>query len=719
MVRTSGLRLPGAKWDPLLLILLPVAIWAALRLPAMHTMEFTDAHFYFAYAQNFTELVERYGMQYYAVRFGSIFPEWLFSQVFGPIGGFLMLREVLSACVCLALYRFFSLRFGRRAGWIGALAWMLNPGVLTMMLSPYVSSTAVPMAFLGLLLLFPDGEGPEMGWRMRSGALRALVAGGLFAMAASANLFAGFIIFFGGFAWAILSWRRRVIYQLLEMVFVMAGGAVVLGVAAFAYWRLFDMPWILNPTMETILSLNAGGAQQWARPMQQWMVDSPHNFAPIILIVLGGALWIRLRTRTLLAGLVFLGGMTGLYWFLELFRGGYSLSFGIYLAFLLPPFCLLLAGCVIEGVRLSKDLPNGRHFAAFGLLMAFAAIYFAYCPAVEFRPVVLLWIVVVAVLSVGFLFTRFAHIELFLGIGLALTLVPLSKWYNYASWREKPSAVEASLLGMKISNFVPKVKEDFRRVIFWYPEREPKTLELIQSAQLDWLSRPASKEGAEKFPWVSEQVADAFDDWQTGAVVVFDRKESSEVDKALQALERSGRSFRVSRRETLASGDTTVDLAVVEPVRAEVSEFEPVPVVWKVEEGAEVLADPSGTKFETLNQRWRNEIRAGLKFEEPFTERKILRIRMRVDTGRVGVLLIGRKQVGGALAETTVPHGEHMVDIFFPIEVGQYPLRIVVRNDWVNGRVSRGAVESVAMGRKPSFFTRFTPGVTVRPLLRH
>ncbi|GEM_PF-2087027 len=49
------------RWDGLIVFLLPVIVWLAFRLPVMTAIGFTDAFYYFAYADNFYELVERYG----------------------------------------------------------------------------------------------------------------------------------------------------------------------------------------------------------------------------------------------------------------------------------------------------------------------------------------------------------------------------------------------------------------------------------------------------------------------------------------------------------------------------------------------------------------------------------------------------------------------------------------------------------------------------------
>lgn len=691
----GGRSWPSECWDLLGMVLLPIVVWLGLALPPMHAMQFTDAYFYFAYAQNFFELVERYGLNYYAVRFGAIFPDWIFSRLFGPVGGFLVLREVLSAAVCLALYGFFRERYGRVAGWLAALTWMLNPGVLILMLTPYVSSTAVPMAFLGLLLLFPPSlEANESRRAFRIG--KATLAGGLFAMASTSNLFAGFIIGSGGIAWLILSWGRP-LRNLFEQVLTAGFGfCAVIGMAMLAYGWLFDMPWILTPTVETILSLNSGGAEHWARPITAWMKDSPHNFAPIVLLAVGSALWMRVRSRVILAWLVFLGGMVALYWFLDIFRGGYSLAFGIYFVFLLPAFVLLFATCLVEAPKVFRVPSRRGLWLAGGLLLILAAIYFAYFPAWRFRPDVLAGIVVFGLAASLLVVSRRAGAGFIFVTSLILALVAVSGWYNYSRWR-KESSLDASLLGMELSRLVPPVEEDYRRVAFWYPDREPRTLQMAQSAQLDSFSRLRSDEG-HAFPEISRDVLTAFDDLQTARVIVLDFAGESEVDAALQAVTDAGRSYHVIKREVITSGDTHIDVAVMQPIIELESEFQPLNGVWSAEDGAEVFRESEGTEFQTSTQLWSNEIRAAFKPVGPFPDEKVLRVRLRVSSGRINILVYQRGRPATVMAMTTVPRTAEPIDVLLPVPAGSQVLRLVIRNDWVRGCPSRGRVERIEIG---------------------
>jgi hypothetical protein len=52
---------------------LPLLVKAIFGLPRLMLQNFTDGVFYLGYAMHFQELVDRVGLNYYAVRFGAIF----------------------------------------------------------------------------------------------------------------------------------------------------------------------------------------------------------------------------------------------------------------------------------------------------------------------------------------------------------------------------------------------------------------------------------------------------------------------------------------------------------------------------------------------------------------------------------------------------------------------------------------------------------------------
>ena len=71
-----------------LLLLLPVALFFAYRVSPINQVGFLDPWVYWGYIHNFEDLYARYGLTYYSVRFGLIFPSWLLQAVLGPIPGY-------------------------------------------------------------------------------------------------------------------------------------------------------------------------------------------------------------------------------------------------------------------------------------------------------------------------------------------------------------------------------------------------------------------------------------------------------------------------------------------------------------------------------------------------------------------------------------------------------------------------------------------------------
>ena len=63
-----------------------------------------DPYVYTGYIHNSGDLLSRYGLTYYSVRFGLILPAKAFTLAFGPEAGYLALRYVLTLLAGIPLY---------------------------------------------------------------------------------------------------------------------------------------------------------------------------------------------------------------------------------------------------------------------------------------------------------------------------------------------------------------------------------------------------------------------------------------------------------------------------------------------------------------------------------------------------------------------------------------------------------------------------------------
>src|SRR5689334_3813443 len=129
-----------------LIILSPLLLHVFLNVPVYALNDFQDAVFYHGILLDLPGHLQRFGPQYYNVRFGAIFPELPFWRLFGPEAGYITYRWALTAGCGLLLFRCVSRRTGRPAGILAAGLYLLSPITARMTIETYVDLSTVSFA---------------------------------------------------------------------------------------------------------------------------------------------------------------------------------------------------------------------------------------------------------------------------------------------------------------------------------------------------------------------------------------------------------------------------------------------------------------------------------------------------------------------------------------------------------------------------------------------
>ena len=274
---------------------LPLAVKFILNLPRLMLQNFTDGVFYLGYAMNFKELVNRVGLNYYAVRFGGIFPDALAFSILGPVAGFSALRYFLSGTTCVLLYLAFRRIFNSKwAGVFAAISWAFNPASIRLIQTGYVDVAGSFFIVIGVCLVLLD----RGSWILR------FLSGLCFGMAFWAHLHAGFALFFLIPLLCILKLDSGLKGLLASASVWVLGGlfATVCGVVFYGInYGLWD---ITSPTREYIRLLTEEGlAARWSLPWKQVLERNPFWLIPIPL----GVILIVSENRQKLAFFSFLG----------------------------------------------------------------------------------------------------------------------------------------------------------------------------------------------------------------------------------------------------------------------------------------------------------------------------------------------------------------------------------------------------------------------------
>ena len=164
------------------ILLLPIAVWALYRFSPFNNNDgFLDSWLYFGYAHNFQDLIERYGLPYYSVRFGLIFPLITLIEIFGPIKGYLAFVYSMYLLAGVPLYLLFRKHFSVHAAVLAYTILVSSVWFARTVLWTHPDAAAVPYLIAALALMFL-----EPGYRR----VANFAIGVLMALAVNSNFFA-------------------------------------------------------------------------------------------------------------------------------------------------------------------------------------------------------------------------------------------------------------------------------------------------------------------------------------------------------------------------------------------------------------------------------------------------------------------------------------------------------------------------------------------------
>ena len=376
------------------------------------------------------------------------------------------------------------------------MLWSFNPADLRLLCTTYVDSTAVPFIILGCLLFASR----------TSSLIFPLASGVLFALAASAQLYAAF---------ALLLLSPWLICSLWEDRGVLKGSLIWSGVGFLGtfligwvwYWAEWGMPALFSPTIELMRDLGSGQAALWKKPLGVALKDCPAWFAPLALLPAFGMLWKR-GSHLLRGGALSVLASTAFFWGGDLFGNAYVLSMPFYYSFLIPVMTLASATLIGELMR------------------------------VEVRGK---WVVLTSTI----------------GIILASVLVASTGMFSQMAGKYRSNDIPVIELASALGKELPKAPSDREVMRFWYDDDLTKPggseRRMIGAFWLHTFGKLTGyKDGYVLFPQMDPRDAEAVRFSGVERIVIFDQ-DHSQVEKALKHIEDHGLPFQVSKRFLLSA----------------------------------------------------------------------------------------------------------------------------------------------------------------------
>jgi hypothetical protein len=287
---SSGLPARLAPWA--VLVLAPIVIAAALRLPLINQLNFADAWFYTGYAFTPNHHFDIFGFNYFAVRFPAILAIGVFERMFGVGDGYVVLRFLLAVACGISIYACVGRFASRSVALSGALLLYLDPFFSRMLLWDYSGFMEVAAAVIGVTLWY---------WSSDRRLWLTALSGAALAAAVFANALIGtaiLVLFVLEAANALRQGRGQFVHFLARVGVVIVAGIAVFIVGWLAYLAIlgslspFDL---LRPTIK-FFGQNSQESAPYQFPVSSWIWKEPRIWAPVIVSI---ALLATLRRRIL------------------------------------------------------------------------------------------------------------------------------------------------------------------------------------------------------------------------------------------------------------------------------------------------------------------------------------------------------------------------------------------------------------------------------------
>ena len=255
--------------EALFLLLFPLASYMLLHPSPINQAGFLDPEIYTGYIHNISDLLTRYGLTYYSVRFGLILPARVLGLTFGFYKGYLILRYLLALTAGVPLYFLVKREFGTAMAVATYCALLTSPFLARALLWDYPDAAGVPYLLGGIALIALELK-PTWAWD--------IVAGCLLGLAVHSNFFAVSILglFLAVFVLVSLLHRRPFLPLLFRLSRLALGAVLATAVGMVYYYRLIGVWNILGPTREMLLWLSRGGMQQWRLAGFAWITNNQH-----------------------------------------------------------------------------------------------------------------------------------------------------------------------------------------------------------------------------------------------------------------------------------------------------------------------------------------------------------------------------------------------------------------------------------------------------------
>ena len=561
-------RLP--LWFEILFLLLlpPLAFWL-LNVSMVHQANSLDPFIYTGYINNAEDLLRRFGILYYAVRFGFILPGRFFTWMLGPEPGYLALRYVLTLVSGVPLYLFARRIFNLPLAILAYVTLIVGPWFARTLLWDHPDASGVPFLLAAMCILL---------LRRRPSWVRDGLAGACASMAVNSNFFTVAMLGIFGAVYVATSLLygtnpRTLVRRAIRFA---VGFLLVLTAGYCYYWWILGVPSnIFKPTLSIVQGLSQGGMKVYRTPGAAWVLRLFHVMVPVLLSVccLLAVASRRMRFETVVCAASGTG-VIAFFYVHQFLMDGDTLELYYYFSYSLPTtFLMLVSLWYALWERMAQRPGVFLAVALTGTLIPLATInvhagWFEDGGLPRWEGLATVSIVMVALTRVPWRWRSVqVAVPMLALVSIAFSIAGgLNGFYRIARPFGAYDETERDLyrVALQFIKEVPKLSEGPGNVLFWYNNRPGNTINSVQSTYLYGYSRMSQfPPGDPGMPHIGEFQMSQLRSLDVRYLVILGEL-PQEVPAALQALTQAGSGYDLLSTRHLHSGSQHVYWQLVE-----------------------------------------------------------------------------------------------------------------------------------------------------------
>lgn len=497
----SGKKLLIHEW--LFLLGLPVILYFVLHVSPINQIGFLDPWLYTGYIHNFDELISRFGLTYYSVRFGLIVPHYVSAKLFGPESGYFITVYGMYLLATVPIYFVIRKHFSIQAAFAAYFLVVSSLWLARSVLWTHPDAAAVPYMLAATSLLYYQSSSYRYSSFFSIGLLLGLAANcNIFTITVSGLMIVPYFVIYKG----------NLRYHLINFSLALFGFISVFVAGAIGYMICCGTADFIRPTLTMILWSIKGGSLVYKAPITD-VLKTPYVYAPLFFFValLIARKSVPISTSRLADGaLAYLGSSIAFIMLWQFMLDGVVLELFYYFCFLIPPaiYCMVMVPAIFLS---NKNGIASRLGVAIVVTIPLSLLLLQVYGIADWSKMSIWVAIMIYVLSAMVLVFSRRTINLLAVIPFlaVLTMVWQTKpgpfnpfYFSTISYRQKE--IDAYRIALRLMEEMPRMQDDGEPLLFWY-KNDSRLLNSIQSIYVWGYSRLSSADGKEKgFPILSD-----------------------------------------------------------------------------------------------------------------------------------------------------------------------------------------------------------------------